>query len=140
MQAAYALLRVCSDPDLSSSSGTEHGTIMLPSRPEWVATTNVCVVQPQHDTVATTVAEALRRLRLLCCIPTASQLAGGERTQKARKHLLEVFESTVFPWRNVPPGGHSERSSGVADDEVVLQHCSTAAPFPAVTEVGVQPT
>eukprot|EP01052_Picozoa_sp_SAG31_P032967 SAG31_NODE_3670_length_4002_cov_17.262875_1_plen_745_part_00 len=141
MQAAFALLRVCSDPNLSSDIGVEHGqtTAMLCSRPEWVATANMSVTQPQHDTVAATVDEALRRLRLLCSITAPSQLVGVDRTQKAREHLLAILESEAFPWCRIPLEDQRERSSGiVAGGGVVLQHCSTAAPFPAVLEVGVQ--
>lgn len=143
MQAAFAMLRVCSDPNLSFGADGEGdlASAMLCSNPEWVRTTNPRNVPPQRDTVATTVAEAFRRLRLLCSTP-ASQLASLGRMRKAREHLLATLESTPLPWRSVLPEvtkvQSKHRQCGLmADGDAILQHCSTAAPFPAVAEVGV---
>ena len=145
MQAAFGLLRLCSDPCRFFPSGAEHAQdcVMLWSRCEWVGAGSrdrdsdrdrdrdrAHVGEAQHDVVAATVAEARRRLRLLCA---AATLARADRTQAAREQLLATLESTALPWRSVL----SDQSSAVGGAKV-LQHCSTAAPFPAVSERGVQ--
>ena len=133
MQAAFGLLRLCSDPCRFFPSGAEHAQdcVILWSRREWVgAGSRAHVGEAQHDAVAATVAEARRRLRLLCAVST---LARADRTQAAREQLLATLESTALPWRSVL----SDQSSAVGGAKV-LQHCSTAAPFPAVSERGVQ--
>eukprot|EP01043_Picozoa_sp_COSAG02_P051050 COSAG02_NODE_5323_length_4438_cov_6.014519_3_plen_744_part_00 len=134
MQAAFGLLRLCSDPDRFFNTGPQdmQVSVTLCSRKEWIGpTSTVCKVQPQLDTVAATVAEALRRLRMLC--PPTSKLTERDQTQKAREQLLVAMTSTRLPWRRI-----SEEARDQNSEWVLLQHCSTAAPFPAVTELGVQ--
>lgn len=99
------------------------------------------------DTAAATVAEALRRLRQLCATGTT----------EARKALLVALEVVDLPWRQVE--GEIDGSSGTSrssrstngnssgtsrpssatsrSSDGALMHCSTAAPFPGVAEVGV---
>ena len=132
MQAAFALLRVCSDPNRFFGGSDHHGSIVLRSRAEWVGIPYVRGIQPQHDTVAATLAEAIRRLRLICDAPSPSQRPGPDGTQRAREHLLSMLQPTMLPWRSISLEDESQPNSGV-----LLQHCSTAAPFPTVTEVGV---
>ena len=120
MQAAFALLRVCSDPEQSFESGT-----LLCSLPEWAS--EDAPAEIQRDTTAATVATALRRLRELCGASGKSK----NPSHATREQLLAVLESAALPWRRV--------ESDVAI-EAVLQHCSTAAPFPGVSEAGVHST
>ncbi len=134
MQAAFGLLRLCSDPGRSFATGPQdvQTSVLLCSRKEWIGPT---FVQPQLDTVAATVAEALRRLRLLCT--PGSKPTERDQTQKAREQLLVAMESTWLPWRRVSEEANRRRSDQNSE-WVLLQHCSTAAPFPGVTELGVQ--
>ena len=83
------------------------------------------------DSVASTFAEGLRRLRELCAQPPSGGASMGARAaHTARTELLKVLEAAPVPWRRL------SQAEGGAERRMI--HASTAAPFPGVTETGVQ--
>jgi len=121
MQAAVALLRLCSDPLRTKPS-------LLLCSAEWTSP-RVPNGGGRLDSVASTFAEGLRRLRELCAQPP-SDGAGARAAHTARTELLKVLEAAPVPWRRL------SQAEGGAKPRMI--HASTAAPFPGVTETGVQ--
>ena len=121
MQAAVALLRLCSDPLRTQPS-------LLLCGAEWTSP-RVPDGGGRLDSVASTFAEGLRRLRELCAQPPSDD-AGARAAHTARTELLKVLEAAPVPWRRL------SQAEGGAERRMI--HASTAAPFPGVTETGVQ--
>ena len=121
MQAAVALLRLCSDPLRTQPS-------LLLCGAEWTSP-RVPDGGGRLDSVASTFAEGLRRLRELCAQPPSDD-AGARAAHTARTELLKVLEAAPVPWRRL------SQAEGCAERRMI--HASTAAPFPGVTETGVQ--
>ena len=121
MQAAVALLRLCSDPLRTKPS-------LLLCGAEWTSP-RVPDGGGRLDSVASTFAEGLRRLRELCAQPPSDD-AGARAAHTARTELLKVLEAAPVPWRRL------SQAEGGAERRMI--HASTAAPFPGVTETGVQ--
>ena len=123
MQAAVALLRLCSDPLRTKPS------LLLCSAE--LTSPRVPNGGGRLDSVASTFAEGLRRLRELCAPPPSGGASMGARAaHTARTELLKVLEAAPVPWRRL--------SQAEVGAERRMIHASTAAPFPGVTETGVQ--
>ena len=110
-QAALAVLRLCSAP-VPALAG------LHAAQAEWAVRGRPLA---QHAAAAT-LAEAARRLRVLCGGP--GEPAG---VRDARAALLRVVEDWEYPWRRAP----QRQQQGF-----VFVHGSTAAPFPATAEGG----
>ena len=82
-EAAGALVRLCSDPDLVDASTPAHRNV-----PEdWQNP------GPKFNSISQSIAEGLRRLRgLVSATSSEGELAAG------RRQLLAVLEGQEFPW------------------------------------------
>ena len=82
-EAAGALVRLCSDPDLVDASTPAHRNV-----PEdWQNP------GPKFNSISQSIAEGLRRLRGL-----VSATEAGDELAAGRRQLLAVLEGQEFPW------------------------------------------